>query len=336
MPIPLTYAISPTLVEMGRRLFFDSGLSRDGTISCATCHKPERFFSDGLAKATGIEYKVAMRNTPSLLNVGFRGALFWDGYVASLESQAKYPMIHIAEMDSGLVDYVEAYVRRQPAYVRAFREITHRRAITFEDIAQALSTYERTLVSGDSAFDRYYYGSDKGALSAVAERGLNIFQGKGHCAQCHVIGTRSALFMDQDFHITGVGYDAARDRFSDVGAGINAYEGRGGVFLTPSLRNVAETAPYMHDGSLKTLNDVVSYYNRGGNKYRYLDPKIQPLGLTPDEQNELVEFLRALTGSQRYSSTGQLIKPASATAGANSPADTRTHSMVRTGLSRTK
>ncbi|MEM9553566.1 MAG: cytochrome c peroxidase [Acidobacteriota bacterium] len=309
MAIPRHSQFSPELVELGRDLFFDANLSRPGDMSCATCHKPEKYFADDRALSEGLDGRLTMRNVPSLLNVGYKGSLFWDGYVASLESQAKYPMIHVDEMDVRLLDNVEAYVRREPKYRQRLAALTHtpEAEITIEEVTFALASFQRTLVSGGSAFDRYYYGGETEALDAAARRGLALFQGRAACAECHLIGPRYALLTDQDFHITGVGYDAATGTFSDVGAGINSYEGKGGVFVTPSLRNVAATAPYMHDGSLSTLDEVVSYYDRGGNPAPDLDPKLRPLHLSPREKQDLVAFLRSLTGVERYSADGRLI-----------------------------
>jgi cytochrome c peroxidase len=293
VPVPVHVPFSPGLVELGRSLFSDTGLSRDGTVSCATCHQPDRAFANGARAGRGVGGRPSKRNVPSLLNVGYRESLFWDGSSASLENLAKFPMSHAAEMDFHYLDAVQ-WVRRQPFYAEGFRALHGDRPIEFEDIARALAAYQRTLVSGDSPFDRFQYGGDLRALTPPARRGLELFTGKAGCSGCHTVGARFALFTDQQAHNTGVGY---RDGFADLGRGaLDEGSRQAGAFITPSLRNVALTAPYMHDGSLATLEDVVRFYDGGGVSNPLLDPRVQPLGLTDEEQRDLVEFLRALTG----------------------------------------
>ncbi|HVE82769.1 MAG TPA: cytochrome c peroxidase, partial [Myxococcales bacterium] len=293
VPVPAGAPFSPALVEVGRALFSDTGLSRDGTVSCATCHQPDRAFANGARFARGVGGQPSTRNVPSLLNVAYRESLFWDGSSSSLENLAKFPMSHVAEMDFHYLDAVR-WVRRQPFYAARFKALQGDRPIEFEDVARALGAYQRTLISGGSPFDRFRYGGDARALAPAAQRGLELFTGKAGCARCHTAGARYALFTDQLAHNTGVGY---RDGFPDLGRGaLDEGSKQAGAFITPSLRNVALTAPYMHDGSLATLEDVVRFYDGGGRSNPLLDPLLHPLGLDAGEQRDLVELLRALTG----------------------------------------
>lgn len=305
VPVPLYAAGNEKIAGLGRKLFFDPKLSSTGKIACATCHVPGQAFTNGEAKARGVHGRISKRNVPTLLNVAFRPLLQWDGYASSLENFAKYPISNVHEMNSHYLDEVPAYLRAQEAYRAEFRQVLRADTIEFEHAALALATYMRTLVSGSSPFDRYYYGGDEKALSTEAKNGLKVFTGKGKCSSCHLIGERSALFMDLKYHVTGVGYNAESGIFSDIGlAGISTDE-QTGLFQTPTLRNVALTAPYMHDGSIAALEGVIDYYDRGGNKNPRQDPKIQPLSLTAVEKRDLAAFLRSLTGSERYTADGR-------------------------------
>jgi cytochrome c peroxidase len=293
VPIPATQIAGTTQIEIGRALFFETGLSSDRRVSCAGCHQPERSFTNGARVGQGVGGQSGLRNVPSLLNVAYRESLFWDGSSSSLENLAKFPMSHANEMNFHYLDAV-TWVRRQPYYAERFRALLGDRQIEFDDLARALAAYQRTLVSGDSPFDRYSYGGRPEALSAAARRGLALFSGKAGCAGCHVVGARHALFTDQEAHNTGVGY---RQGFVDLGRGaLDDGADKAGFFLTPSLRNVALTAPYMHDGSLATLEQVVDFYDGGGHANPLLDPRMRALHLSPSERRDLVEFLRALTG----------------------------------------
>lgn len=306
IPFPTDYPVNERVVELGRALFFDKNLSSSGKVSCASCHQPTKAFADGLAQGVGVYGRKTERNVPSLLNVAYRGLLFWDGFAATLENQVKYPMSHASEMN---LHYLEAtdYIRNRPEYADMFRAAFNAEDVKFEHIARALSSYQRTLISGDTPFDKYYYGKDEQALSASAKRGLKLFLGKANCAACHTINNKNALFMDQQFHNTGVAYNRATRAFADAGFGEIGYEGQYGLFLTPSLRNIALTAPYMHNGSIATLKGVVEYYNNGGNKNPYLDHLIKPLRLTGQESDDLVNFLYSLNGNAQYSADGRKI-----------------------------
>lgn len=304
VPVPRGEEATPEIAELGRMLFTDRRLSSTGTVSCTSCHQPERAFSNGQPRGEGVLGRRTGRNVPSLLNVAYRAVLQWDGYASSLENQAKYPVSGFNEMDFNYLDRVQTYLRSNPEYSRRFRETMGVETITFDDVARALATYERTLISGNSPFDRYQYGGEAGALSEAAKRGLALFIGKARCSGCHKIGVESSLFTDFAYHDLGVGYDS-RTGYSDPGVGKISHDDKAGLFLTPSLRNVAETAPYMHDGSLATLEAVVEFYNHGGNPGYNHDPYVKPLGLSREEINNLVEFLRSLTGDHRFSASGK-------------------------------
>ena len=304
VPVPAASPASPELIELGRALFFDRELSRDGTVACASCHQPEKGFSNGERNGAGIYRHPTTRNVPTLLNVGFKAALFWDGYASTLESQAKYPTTHAFEMDSPYLDELIGYVRGQERYRRGFAAALGSEEIGFDEVALALASYQRALVSANSPFDRHLYGGQHEALSASARRGLELFAGKAGCAGCHKVGRDYALLTDNQFHNTGVGYDPATGRFADGGLGLLSDASRIGRFITPTLRNVAETAPYMHDGSLATLEEVVAFYDRGGAANPGLDPRLRPLGLTAGERADLAALLRAFSGDRRFDAAG--------------------------------
>jgi cytochrome c peroxidase len=264
MPVPEANPITPEKIEAGRRLFEDRRLSRDQSISCASCHQPDRAFSDGRAIAVGVSGRHGRRNAPALINRGYGRAFFWDARVATLEEQVLKPIEDPNEMDLPITDAAT------------------RVGLTPDDLSTALATFVRSILSGNSAFDRFVNG-DRGALSEPEQQGLAVFRGKGNCTACHV----GPNFTDEKLHNTGVAW---RNRaFADVGGGE-------GNFKTPTLREVARTAPYMHDGRLATLEDVVAFYDRGGRPNPSLDPEIHPLRLTTDDQRALVEFLKSLIG----------------------------------------
>lgn len=306
VPVPLYAGATADTAELGRRLFFDPKLSSTGTVACASCHAPERMFTNGAPRGVGVHGRSTKRNVPTLVNVAFRPLLQWDGYASSLENFAKYPISNVDEMDSHYLDKVPAYVRSDADYTRDFARVMRVDHVEFEHIAAALSAYLRTLISGDSAFDRFAFGGDRTALAADARRGLRLFTGKARCSTCHLVGDRTALFMDLKYHVTGVGYDASTGVFNDIGLGGISTAEQTGLFQTPSLREVARTAPYMHDGSLATLEAVIDYYARGGTREApRLDPLMKPLALTPAEKRDLVAFLRALNGPQAYGADGR-------------------------------
>ncbi len=304
VPIPATGPSGDDLAELGRQLFTDPAMSSSGSVSCITCHQPQRAFTNGLPRGVGVANRETKRNVPSLLNVAFKPLLQWDGYASSVESFVKYPLSNPAEMDFHYLDKVVPYVRNRPDYAAAFRRSMAIETIEFEDIATALAAYQRTLISGRSPFDRYQFGGDRDALPEAAVRGLAIFSGRGGCARCHAIGRRHALFTDYGYHNLGIGYDRAAGRYRDIGLGGISTNDSSGLFLTPSLRNVALTAPYMHDGSLPTLDEVIAFYNRGSADAPHVTP-LPPLGLDAGARRDLLAFLESLTGDQRYDAAGR-------------------------------
>ncbi len=265
LPVPEDNPLTLESIELGKRLFLDRRLSRDGRLSCAACHDPNRAFSDGRAVAIGVGGRTGKRNSPALINRAWGRSFFWDGRAATLEAQVLQPITNPDELDLTLPE-AEARVGLGAAA-----------------ISHALASYVRSILSGDSPYDRYLNG-DRAALSAEAVRGLQLFRGKANCIACHVTPT----FTDERLHNTGVAW---RDgRLQDTGAGA-------GNFKTPTLREIARTAPYMHDGSLATLEEVVEYYDRGGNRNPGLDQEIHALRLSPSEKRDLVAFLRCLNAT---------------------------------------
>jgi cytochrome c peroxidase len=305
VPLPSAEKPDHELADLGRLLFIDPNLSSTGKVSCASCHMPEKAFSNGEEKGIGVHERRTRRNVPSLFNIAYRPLMRWDGYASTIENFMKYPINGVNEMDFHYLDKVPAYIRSQPHYVQAIRSTMGVEEIEFDQVARALAAYQRTLTSGNSAFDRYYYGKDKSALSKEAQLGFKLFTGKAQCSQCHTLGHDYSLFMDHKYHDLGVSWDLVKKEYGDRGLGEISTDDLSGRFLTPSLRNVALTAPYMHDGSLKTLDDVIDFFNRGGKPSPRLDPLMKPLGLTVAERKALVVFLESLTGDQQYSPTGQ-------------------------------
>lgn len=286
VPAPADNPGTRSKIALGRQLFHDRGLSRDGTISCATCHQAKRAFSDGRRVAVGISGALGVRNTPSLVNRGYASTLFWDGRAASLEQQVTEPLINPRELASS-PERVTAYVEHE--YGTRFRQ-TFGRHVNFNDVGRALAAYVRTIRSGSSRFDRYEAGYTA-ALTTRELAGMRLFQSKAGCTSCHAGPT----FSDDAFHNTGIAF--REERWTDRGRyEVSRAAPDIGAFKTPSLREAARTPPYMHDGSIRTLKDVVNYYDRGGNRNPYLDTAIRPLHLTASEKDSLVQFLKTLTG----------------------------------------
>jgi cytochrome c peroxidase len=274
-------------VELGRRLFFERKLSSDGSTACASCHDPDRAFTDGRTLAEGVSGQKGSRNTPTLVNRGAGLSQFWDGRAGSLEKQAIEPLANPKEQNTS-VDAVLFWLRGNVAYRSEFPKV-FQREVCAEDLATALASFVRTIRSGDSRFDLYLKG--QGEFNEEEQEGLLIFRGKGGCLFCHA-GTN---FTDERFHNTGVAWRGGlmvdRGRFAVTGKDYDR-----GAFKTPTLREVARTAPYMHDGSLATLEEVVEYYDRGGNANSHLDSQIVRLGFSAEEKRSLVAFLKTLSG----------------------------------------
>ena len=269
-------------VDLGRTLFFDQRLSQNQVQSCATCHNPDLGFSDGQAKGLGTFGKRLGRNSPHLYNLAWSRALFWDGRATTLEEQALGPIQAPGEMGMDLTTLLTR-LNAVPEYRTRFTAAYGAGDITAENIAKAIAAYERTIISADSAFDRYVRGNDQ-ALGIEAKRGLALFVGKANCIACH----SGPNFTDDSFHNLGV-RDADPGREEIVSGVANAH-----AFKTPGLRNVALTSPYLHDGSEQSLEAVIRFYNRGGDAPTP-NPLVRKLDLTDVEVSDLVAFLGSLT-----------------------------------------
>ena len=288
VPIPPDNPQTDPKVALGRQLFFDPRLSADDTISCATCHEPEHAWANHNAVDIGIQGKKGTRNSGTILDAAYMDVQFWDGRAKTLEEQALGPIHNPVEMGSTLDDVV-----RKLGAIEGYRaqfQAVFGAGVTTDGIAKAIAAFERTVLSGPSPHDRYVAG-DRSAMPPSAVRGLRLFNGKARCRTCH----GGPMLSDQGFHNIGVGMDRAEP---DIGREAVTKDPKDrGRFKTPSLRNLALTWPYMHDGSVRSLADVVEFYDAGGVRNPTLDIFIMPLELTDDEQKDLVAFLEALTGS---------------------------------------
>jgi len=288
-------------IALGRRLFFDPILSRDSSIACVSCHLPERAFTDGKAIAVGVGGEKGFRNAPSLTNLAWiNQGLFWDGRSPGLELQALDPVENPHEMDSDW-DTVLSRLRQQPSYVNAFQDafgISSPAQINKQLAARAIAQFERTLISSESKYDQVQRGEAQ--FSPLEQRGRDIFFDASaelpdaECGHCHT----PPLFTDQTYINNGLQISHDLDAIKDRGrGGVTGVRYENGRFRVPSLRNIALTAPYMHDGSLPTLEAVIDHYDSGGHPGPNVDPKIRPLGLSELDKQALVAFLRTLTDS---------------------------------------
>jgi len=288
LPWPPGNPYSAAKVELGRYLFFDRRLSADDTISCASCHNPRYAFTDGAAVSTGIRGQKGVRSAPTLINRAYSLAQFWDGRAGSLEEQAKAPMADPTEMGN-THQAVVARIRAVAGYRDLFAQAFGAPQITIDRVAMAIACFERTILSGDAPYDRYKRG-DRSAMSPEQVRGMAVFFDKANCGRCH----QGSNLTDNAYANEGIGTDKP---VPDVGRFAVSHDPRDwGAFKVPTLREIEHTAPYMHDGSLKTLEEVVEFYNRGGIPNRNLDPNIRPLHLTDADKLALVAFLKALSG----------------------------------------
>lgn len=279
---------SPEKAELGRYLYYDARLSADGTVSCASCHAPEHGFTDGAPVSTGIKGQKGGRSAPTVINRAYALAQFWDGRANSLEDQAKGPMANPIEMGD-THEAIAARLNGIAGYRALFAKAFGSEEITIDKTAKAIACFERTVLSGNAPYDRYKRG-DKKAMTPAQVRGMSVFIDKAKCDQCH----EGANFTLNAYANIGVGMDKPDP---DVGRFAVTKDPRDwGVFKTPTLREIEHTAPYMHDGSLKTLEEVVDFYDKGGIKNKNLDEKIKPLHLTDQEKKDLVAFLTALSG----------------------------------------
>lgn len=290
VPVPLTNPQDAAKVKLGTMLYFDMRLSKDQTVACATCHRPDKGWADPDRFSSGVGGAKGGRQAPTVLNSAYSALQFWDGRAKDLEEQALGPIANPVEMDLPLTEAI-ARLKALPGYVAQFKAVFGTEPDT-SGLAKALAAFERTVVSTNAPFDRYLKGDER-AMSPAAVRGMDLFNGKAHCSPCH----SGPNFSDNRFHNLGVGYQAGK--FADVGRSAISGNPRDlGKFKTPGLRSIAETAPYLHDGSEATLAAVIDFYDRGGNPNPNLDPLMLPLHLTKREKADLVEFLQALTGEK--------------------------------------
>ncbi|WP_374090177.1 cytochrome-c peroxidase [Methylomicrobium lacus] len=334
VPIPADNPQTPAKIALGDKLFHDARFSIDGTVSCATCHSEKHAFTDGKQFSTGHHGLTGTRNAPTVVNAAFYTSQFWDGREPDLEGQSKQPPVNPVE--GGLANHepILQIVRTDPDYKKAFTEVfgVTDAKLTMDHVARAIASFERSIVSGNSPFDRYYFQGDKSALNAAQQRGFQLFIGQGRCVSCHTIENDHALFTDSKFHNIGIGINAIQDDVPRLAGAFLEAKAKGGdvdrivltdkksselgrfavtdkitaigAFKTPTLRNIDLTAPYMHDGSLKTLKEVVIHYNNGGvtpagaKVNDFLSGGIRPLNLTEAQIDDLVEFLKALTSPQ--------------------------------------
>jgi len=355
VPIPADNPQTPEKIALGERLFNDKRFSATGEIGCVSCHDPSKAFSDSPKPVSeGINALRGTRNAPTVVNAAYYASQFWDGREPTLEAQSRQPFVNPVE--GGLADHgpILDIVRNDPDYVKALNEVfgVAPEQITMEHVSKAIASFERTLIAGDSPFDRFYFGGDEDAMTPQQIRGLSVFLVEGRCNSCHVIEQDQALFTDNRFHNIGVGINAVQDEVprlaqaflqaKNAGADVDATVltdpksselgrfavtndiSRVGAFKTPTLRNIALTAPYMHDGSLATLEEVVMHYDNGGHlddveANPYLSGGIRPLGLTAQQEQDLVAFMKALTSPQYAALVEQTPPAAQSSAAVDQP-----------------
>ena len=349
LPVPADNPQTPAKIALGNRLFNDARFSTTGDISCATCHAANKAFTDSpLSVSEGVNKLTGTRNAPTVVNAAFNRTQFWDGRSPSLEDQALHPFLNPVEMALPSHEPILETIRNDDAYVKAFREVFNVRArdISMTEVTRAIAAFERTQISGDSPFDRWYFGGEQDAISDPARRGFAVFLGSGRCVSCHTIEQDHALFTDHLFHNIGVGINDIQDKVPELARAFQVAKNAGadvdvtvlgdadtshlgrfavddqfssmGAFKTPTLRNIAATGPYMHNGGHKTLREVVEHYNNGGVMVAgnpvnpFLSGGIRPLNLTEQEIDDLVAFMETLTSPQF-----QYLAPASAGQGSS-------------------
>jgi cytochrome c peroxidase len=288
VPVPKDNPLSDAKISLGKQLYFDGRLSSNDQVSCATCHDPAKGYSNGEAFAVGTEGKAGGRNTPTVINAAYQDFQFWDGRAKTLEDQALGPIQNPIEMNMPLEKLIPK-LNAIAGYRQQFQDVFGT-DVTPDGIAKAIAAYERTVISTDAPYDRFVAGN-KEALSASAQRGMKLFFGKANCSACH----SGPNFTDNAFH--NIGYGDGNDKGR---AEISKLPGDTGSFKTPTLREVAKSAPYMHEGGLATLEAVVEHYNKGGTPNEYLDEEIAPLKLTAEEMADLVKFMVEGLSSESY------------------------------------
>ena len=329
VPVPADNPLTRAKIELGRKLFFDRRLSINDTLSCAACHIPEQGLTNNeLRTPVGVEGRSVLRNSPTLYNVAYQEHLFLDGREISLENQVWQPMTAHNEMAAPAIGYVIRKIRRMSDYEGLFEQAFDGRGPDILTIGQALASYQRTLIAADSPFDRWHFGGQSDAVDKSVKRGFALFSGKAGCIVCHRVQEDHALFIDHQFHNTGLGYAASvKERVPEttrvqLAPGLFATVPRAAIeavtqqklpndlglyritenpddrwkFRTQTLRNISLTAPYMHNGRFDTLREVIDFYDRGGVPNELLSPLIRPLGLAEQEKQDLEAFLHSLTG----------------------------------------
>jgi len=319
--VPEGSELTPERIELGRKLYFETALSKDGSVSCATCHDATRSFTDRRNVSEGIRDQLGRRNAPTTMNAALLLTQFWDGRAATLEVQAGQPILNPVEMGMPDRESALAALKAQPGYEEAFQS-AFGRGINYEDLQRAIASFERTLIFLDTPFDRYEAG-ESSAISESARRGFVLFNEKARCVTCHPINRSNPTGSDGRFHNIGVSArtqnfeklasqalsaleaDPSERKLDELAVGTDLSElGRFmvtrnyadiGAFRTPQLRNIGITGPYMHDGSMQTLWDTIDHYNRGGEPNPYLDGGMEALALTEAEVDDLVAFLFTLT-----------------------------------------
>jgi cytochrome c peroxidase len=287
--IPADNPLTNEKIELGRLLFFDKRLSQDNTIACASCHLAKFGFTDGKPVSTGIRGQKGGRSAPSSINRVFSSAQFWDGRAATLEAQSVGPFTNPIEHGFANYDVMRAKMMKLAGYRKLFKQVFDE-DITIDNVGRAIASFQRTVLSGNSPADRFDQGQEAGAISAEAQHGLLLFREKARCTKCH----SGFNFTDEKFHNLGLGWD---DNKVDLGRYMVTKIAEDiGAFKTPTLREIARSAPYTHDGRFKTLEEVVNFYNQGGVKNPHQDPLIIPLELTDEEKRDLVQFLHTLNG----------------------------------------
>ena len=335
VPIPDNNPQTEAKIKLGDKLFHDTRFSTTGDVSCSTCHERSKAFTDTpLSVAEGINKLKGTRNSPTVINSAYLTSQFWDGREPDLEGQSGQPFINPIEM--GLKDYTPVLdvIKNDPDYQQQFHAMFNKSGdeITIEEVKMAFASFERTIIAGDSPFDHYNFAGDKTAMSESAVRGLDVFIGQGRCVSCHTISQTHALFTDNRFHNLGVIFDLVDEDLKEMADHFRQAKAKGlnvdiavltnknaselgrlvvtdqyrdiGSFRTPTLRNIDVTAPYMHDGSQATLEEVVDFYNNGG-ALKEGDPVnafqsggIRPLNLNEQQKEDLVAFLKALTSPE--------------------------------------
>lgn len=334
LPIPADNPQTPAKIALGDKLFHDKRFSIDGGVSCANCHDASKAFTDNLPVSVGHHGLTGTRNAPTVINAAFYKAQFWDGREPDLEAQPKGPFVNPVEAGLANHEPILQIVRTDPDYQAAFKDVFNVDGdkLTMEHVSKAIASFERSLIAGNSAFDRFYFGGDTSALNEHQQLGLQVFLGQGRCVSCHTIEQDHALFSDSRFHNIGIGINAVQDDVPRLAQAFLEAKNKGGdvdqmvltdkksselgrfavtdrfddlgAFKTPTLRNIALTSPYMHDGSLKTLKEVVIHYNNGGvtpvsaKVNDFLSGGIRPLNLTDAQIDDLVAFMESLTSAQ--------------------------------------